>query len=388
MNLIFITSHPIQYFAPLYQRMAKEQSLDIVVYYCSDESVQGTTDKQFGVAVKWDIPLLEGYNYTFLKNNSYKPSIKNGFWGLMNFSLIGLLWKSPKSYLIIPGWQYFSYIICLFIGKALGHKVCFHMDNPLTHEIHKRNWRHVFRRFIVRYILFKIVDYGLYVGEENKNYYLHYKFPVNKLIFTPHSVDNIRFSRSYTPEQAKQIVTTLALPSDKKIILFSGKYIAKKRPLDIIQAFSKIPLADKCLVMVGEGELRPAMEALIDALQLKDVYLTGFVNQSQIPLYYTIANVFVMFSDIDETWGLSTNEAMNFALPVVLSDLTGCARDLVAEGENGFIIKTGDIEALADKLTLLLQDDELRIRAGQKSLEKIQQYSYEVIIENLKRNLV
>lgn len=388
-NIIFINSHPIQYFAPLYEYMEADKDLDLKVYYCSNESIRGVIDKQFGVDVKWDIPLLEKYRYNFLKNYSWKPSIKNGFFGLINLGIIYHLFRVQKSYIVIPGWQYFSYVFTLVVAKIARHKVCLRMDNPLIHERYKKSLKNIIRAYVVKNVIFKMIDYGLYVGEENKDYYLYYGMPISKLIFTPHSIDSRRFQNFYKLKESKQsIKQKLNLPLEKKIILFSGKYISKKRPLDVIRAFAKIPRADKCLVMVGEGELRPQMEQLIEKLNLTNVYLTGFVNQSQIPLYYAVADIFVMFSDVGETWGLSTNEAMNFALPVVLSDLTGCARDLVAEGENGFIVKTGDIEALADKLTLFLQDDESRIRAGQKSLEKIQQYSYEVIIENFKTYLI
>lgn len=78
-RFVFIVSHPIQYFSPLFQLMAKDDEVDLLVLYCSDENVKGHIDKGFGVEVKWDIPLLEGYNYKFLKNNSWKPFIFNGF---------------------------------------------------------------------------------------------------------------------------------------------------------------------------------------------------------------------------------------------------------------------------------------------------------------------
>ena len=77
MNIIFINSHPIQYFAPLYQHLAKDPSFKVQVIYLTDETVNGYLDEQFGVDVTWDIPLLKGYEFVFLKNYSWKPSMKN-----------------------------------------------------------------------------------------------------------------------------------------------------------------------------------------------------------------------------------------------------------------------------------------------------------------------
>src|SRR5207244_8617547 len=140
---------------------------------------------------------------------------------------------------------------------------------------------------------------------------------------------------------------------NEKIILYSGKYINKKRPLDVLKAFMALNKPDYWLIMVGEGELRKEMEALIRDNNVRNVILTGFVNQSVIPEYYAISDVFVMCSDIGETWGLSVNEAMNFNLPVVISDLTGCSYDLVYDGINGYTYKTGDVNDLAVKLRMI-----------------------------------
>ena len=80
--VVVVHSHPIQYFAPLYAQLAK-RGVQLKVWYCSDESIRGSLDKEFGTAVKWDIPLLEGYNFRFLRNFSWKPSVHKGFWGLI-----------------------------------------------------------------------------------------------------------------------------------------------------------------------------------------------------------------------------------------------------------------------------------------------------------------
>src|SRR5918993_294520 len=95
-NIIFLNSHPVQYFAPLY-KFLNEHNLATKAWYCSDESIKGGLDVQFGVQVKWDIPLLEGYESVFLKNYSWKPSHFKGFFGLMNFGVLRQLSSEPKS---------------------------------------------------------------------------------------------------------------------------------------------------------------------------------------------------------------------------------------------------------------------------------------------------
>ena len=129
--------------------------------------------------------------------------------------------------------------------------------------------------------------------------------------------------------------------------------------------------------MVGNGELRPAMESFIKDKGLKDVYLPGFINQSEIVKYYALADVFVLCSETGETWGLSINEALNFSLPVVVSETAGCSDDLVQIGKNGLVFETGNIESLAEAIQKALQ----LVKVDNDPLMKF--YSFRTIGESL-----
>src|ERR1700712_2338190 len=65
-RLAYLVSHPIQYQAPLLRRIAQEPDIDLTVFFGSDFSVRSYKDEGFGVGVKWDVPLLDGYRYEFL----------------------------------------------------------------------------------------------------------------------------------------------------------------------------------------------------------------------------------------------------------------------------------------------------------------------------------
>src|SRR5664279_5700620 len=65
-RLAYLVSHPIQYQAPLLRRIAQEPDIDLTVLFGSDFSVRGYRDAGFGVGVKWDVPLLDGYKHEFL----------------------------------------------------------------------------------------------------------------------------------------------------------------------------------------------------------------------------------------------------------------------------------------------------------------------------------
>ena len=68
-RLAVITTHPIQYYAPFFKMLNNRQKIKIKIFYTWSQSQQGPKfDPGFGKNIAWDIPLLEGYNYTFIKN--------------------------------------------------------------------------------------------------------------------------------------------------------------------------------------------------------------------------------------------------------------------------------------------------------------------------------
>ncbi len=93
-HIIFVTTHPIQYIVPLNQKLKIDGTIPFEVIYCTDETIKGGIDKHFGKEIKWDLPLLENYKYRFIKNHSWKPSLNNGFFGILNFGIISILWST------------------------------------------------------------------------------------------------------------------------------------------------------------------------------------------------------------------------------------------------------------------------------------------------------
>jgi glycosyltransferase involved in cell wall biosynthesis len=385
-NLIQIISHPIQYQSPLYERLAADEDFDFEVFYCLKTDEKKIKDTEFGVAIAWDIPLLKGYKYTFLKNYALKESL-DSFTGLINFGVIKTLFKAKKNSIIwIHGWNYATLIMALIFGKLLGHRIFFRGDNTAVIENKKPNtFIKRLKTFWLSQFIFKLTDAFLAVGNQNIDYYKLLNVPEHKVVFAPHCVDNQRFINFKNQNNAATIRQKLGIPPHKKVIICAGKYIDKKRPLDLLNALILLPnYKDIFIVFVGEGHLRYEMEQFITTHHLQEnVLLTGFINQQLMPHYYLAADLYVMCSGMYETWGLSTNEAMCFGLPVILSDMVGSAYDLI--NGNGFMYKSGNINALAqhiDTIFSLSKPDFQKMQ--QRSMDIISQYQYENIIKGLK----
>lgn len=383
-KVFFLLSHPTQYFSPLFREISLIPGIDFEALYCSDQTLNEYKDREFGVTISWDVPLLEGYDYKFLKNYSFNPTIYK-FWGLLNLGLINVLRKEKGSILIIHGWHRFSLVFGLIIGKVFGLKVLLRSDNPELKEKAKSK-KLVFLKRIVLGSLFKFPDKFLFVGQENKLFYQYYGVHENKLVFTPYAIENKRFLKEWERLKNSKISLRerLNLPVNKTIILFSGKYIPEKSLPDLIKAYEQIQTNDKALVLMGDGRLRHELESYVADHKLRDVYFTGFKNQSEIVQYFAAADIFVLASGM-ENWGLVVNEAMIFNLPVIVSDKVGCSKDLVENGKNGFVFPHGNISELTEKLQILIADENLRKRAGKKSEEIISEYSIEKIVNALEK---
>jgi len=160
---------------------------------------------------------------------------------------------------------------------------------------------------------------------------------------------------------------------DKKVILFAGRLIELKRPLDLISAVTKLKAQHRTpLVMVaGSGALEAPMLERAAANDVSIVHL-GFCNQSQMPAVYAAADMLTLTSD-SETWGLTANEALTCGRPIIVSDACGCGPDLAIDGRAGRVFPVGDVSALAEAISSVIESppklDALSKKAAAYSVE-------------------
>jgi glycosyltransferase involved in cell wall biosynthesis len=385
MKITFFLSHPIQYVSPLLRELGSRT--DLKVYYYGGESVLNE-DVGFGQKISWDIPLLDGYQNVFLKNSSRSNGMNTRFFDAVNWSIFNIIRKSKEEVIILNGWAYLSDWFVLLAAKLFGKKVWMRAEMPWNQELLKpKSLKRSFKFILFKYIIFQFfIDKFLYIGSQNKLYYSMHGIKEEKLIYAPYSVENERFQLQKT--DGIEARNKWGIDVDRIVILYSGKLIGKKRPLDLLKAFEQLHTTNAVLFYMGDGPLRDNLEQYIQQNNIQNVIISGFINQSEIGSIYSMADVFVMCSGIGETWGLSVNEAMNFELPVLVSSICGSSFDLIEEGKNGFIFSEGDITTLSKQLSSLVSDQKLRLLMSKHSKEKISHFSHEVTIQNILHNLV
>lgn len=386
-KLAFLTSHPIPYQTPLFRGIAElGGKIDLTVYFCWDFGIKPTYEPDFGKVIEWDTPLLEGYNYKFLKNFSSSPSSSH-FFGLVNPGVIKELWNGEYDAVLINGYMSVTNWLA-FLGAWLSSTpIIFRGETDLLTS------RSPLKRAVKRILfvpLFKTFSAFLYSCQSNKEYYRHYGVPDEKLFFFPCAVDNDYWQKYVRKFRGKknEFKKKLDIPSKNRVIIQAGKMMALKRHMDLLKAYEKLKnlkiekFKNITLIFVGDGMLRPELEKYVRAHNLENIIFAGFKNQSELPFFYITADIFVLPSDWDRSPKM-LNEAMNFSLPVITTDRVGTAPDLIKNGENGFIYEVGNIDALAGHLKTLIEDSSMIKKMGKNSFDRIKDWSFENEIKGI-----
>ncbi len=349
MRIAIIQTHPIQYYSPLYKTLTERNNINIKVFYTWPQAIGEFKDPDFNTNVKWDIPLLEGYNYQLIENTSQKPSSKN-YMGIDNPNLINEVKEFNPNVILVFGWKFKSHfkLMRYFKGKV---PVWFRGDSTLLDEA--KNIK-VFIRKIILSFVYNYIDKAFYVGENNKAYFIKHGIKSSNLIFAPHAVDNNRFTDSPSDnyeQQALQWRTLLGIKKEDIVCLFCGKFNKKKNPLLLLNQileFNKTLEIKIKLILVGNGVLEQDLKSL--ANNNENIFFLPFQNQSKMPIVYRLGTFTCLPSQgPEETWGLVVNESLASGRPVIVSDKVGCAIDLVTRA-TGRIFKNNNPTDLHIKL--------------------------------------
>ena len=233
----------------------------------------------------------------------------------------------------------------------------------------------------------KLCSACLPIGTRNKQFYLAHGVNEANLFTVPYAVDNDYFANASQSSAGRESArATLQLPAEKPLVLFVSKLMPRKRPMDLLIAFHNVRKAgiDASLAFVGSGQQEKKLKDYVRQQQLPDVHFFGFRNQSELPNFYSVADVFVLPSE-NEPWGLVINEVMCAGIPVIASSEIGAVEDLVRHGENGFTYDAGDIDTLTEYLSKVLGAPEIRARMGEASRRIIAHWDYESCVLGIKQ---
>ncbi len=382
-RLAIVTTHPIQYYAPIFQLLSRRQKIDVKVFYTVGEKFHSSKlDPGFGKEVSWDIPLMEGYDYQWAENISRDPGTRS-FKGIETPGLIKEIESWKPDALLVIGWSYHSHLRAL---RYLKNKVPVYFRGDSTVLQKKTGLKQTFKNLLLRWV-YRNVDHAFYVGENNKAYFEKYGLQEKQLSFAPHAVDNERFAADRS-EEAIALRSSLKVKEHDILVLFAGKFEPVKNVGLLLGAFIKMNRPNVHLLLAGNGVDENNLKAAAKSSEIADnIHFVDFKNQSEMPVLYQAADLFCLPSK-SESWGLSVNEAMACGRAVLTSDKVGCAADLVLPGQNGAIFEEGDLDALLDSLRMLTADKKKLAVFGERSKVLIKNWNFLNIAKAIEQKLL
>lgn len=213
-------------------------------------------------------------------------------------------------------------------------------------------------------------------GKIAENYFLYYGAKIEKIY---HHTFSTLYDKDILQEilsqKEKSLIKKKLDITNKKLVLAVGRFINLKNYDVLIKAWSKIN-SDCKLIIIGGGEEQNNYEVLIKQLGLDNIQLIDYKSKEELTEYYKAADLFVHPTNSD-VWGLVINEAMANGLPVVTTYNCVAGLELIKDNENGYLVHAKDEIALAEKINVILEDNELSEQMANNNLKKIHNYTIE-----------
>ncbi|MEQ9104996.1 MAG: glycosyltransferase family 4 protein [Rhodothermales bacterium] len=234
--------------------------------------------------------------------------------------------------------------------------------------------------------LIQSYDAALLGGTPQRRYFEKLGFPPDGIFLGYDVVDNAYFRQAAEKSKASDLSGLPGLgpgdgPDHAPFFLASNRFIPAKNLDRLLMAYSAYRrLSDNPwrLIMLGDGELRPQLEAAAP----DGVVFAGFRQIEDIPAYYGAAACFI-HPCLKDTWALVVNEAMACGLPVLVSTRAGCHVDLVEHGENGYRFDPEDVGTMTSLMMRVAEHTDWRKRAGRRSLEIIAEWDLDRFVSGV-----
>jgi glycosyltransferase involved in cell wall biosynthesis len=229
--------------------------------------------------------------------------------------------------------------------------------------------RDYFRRRLVR-----SATRLLCIGSAARREYAALGAQENRLDVLPYCCDLSRYD-GVTPKQIAEFRDEHGL-QNSVVFLFSGQLIVRKGVDTLLRAFEQVArrIPDASLVILGDGPLRGDLEAQIPEECRDRIRFLGHLPQQELPTVFRSADVFV-FPSRHDGWGVVINEACAAGLPIIASEQTGAAHDLVEPGVNGFMHPAEDVHGFASSMQHLAEDPVERKAMGRRSRSLVERFS-------------
>ena len=378
MKFLFVCTHQIQNLIPLFVELNKKKDINFKTLYW-DKIKEEHFDHLFNQKINFNINLFEGYNYEYLFKNktNTKDNSKLSNQLLVSLKLIRYLFNEKFDVILVYGY-YFPHLIVLIIAKLLRKKT---VIRSVSYNLGRRNYiKKILRNCYYRFVnLF--VDEFWSIGKLNSSFFIDFGVKKKNIKLIPSSQINNQFLFKNDEDfdfYKENILNKHPQLKNKKIILYPGKFLRKKRPIFLMEAFNDAKTNDDwVLVLVGGGGYYHKQVLDIINKKPKNIFYLGFKDLKEISIMYMFSEIVVLPSDYGETNGNVLLEASQYNCALIASNRVGIHPEIIAN-QTGLVFEASKKSELTKQIQLLTSDEILRENFKKNNLEfsKIIQPNY------------
>lgn len=360
-RLTIVTEIISPYRIPLFNALAQRTDVDLHVIFLAE------TDSTLR---QWNI-YKEEIQFSYQVLPSWRKRI-GAYNVLLNGGVSRALATSAPEWILCGGYNYLAFWQALIWARARNIPLF------LWSESTERDQRRGFALVELLKSEFLRKCGGFVVpGRSSRDYLRALKIDEGQILTAPNAVDNDLFCRTASAARQNAAECRAQLDLPQRYFLFVGRLVRDKGVFDLLSAYATLEESirrEVGLVLVGEGSSRSSLEAAAARIAPGAIRFAGFAQRDQLAAYYALADVLILPTYTDP-WGLVVNEAMACGLPVIVSEVAGCAADLVRANWNGILTAPGDISSLASAMRHLANRPDMRRAMGVNSSELISRYS-------------
>ena len=358
-RLVILTEIIAPYRIPVFNALAEREDVDLYVIFLSETDHSTREWKVYTEEIRFSYEVLPSWRKRLGKYNI-----------LVNQSVASALERAHPEVIVCGGYNYLASWQAQRWAKRNGVQFLLWCESTGSDQRGEHGLVESLKGNFLRGC-----DGFVVPGKSSREYLLGFGVAAEKIFVAPNAVDSDRFAAGAlrVRGQAERVRQELGLPS--RYFLFAGRMVRAKGIFELLEAYGQLAPESRReigLVFAGDGPERAELEAMARDVYPGAVYFPGFVHREELASYYALAECFVLPTRSDP-WGLVVNEAMACGLPVICSSVAGCAADLI--GNNGRLIQAGNAEQLAETMTEIAGDRDLRWAMGRESAERIRNYS-------------
>ena len=357
-KLVILTEIIAPYRIPVLNALARRAEIEVEVIFLSENDPSLREWKVYKDEIKFNYRVLPSWRQRLGRYNV-----------LINRGVNSALSDLKPNVILCGGYNYLaSWSTARWAGS---HRVPLLLWSESTAWDRRRGYPLV--EFMKKRFL-KLCAAFVVPGRSSFEYLTHLGIAPQRIFTAPNAVDTTLFSNlaETARRNESQVRSRYHLPS--RYFLYVGRLVKDKGVFDLIEAYAQLEgeiRSNVGLVFAGTGSDSRKLVERAARISPGVIQFSGFVHREELPKIYAFADALI-FPTHSDPWGLVVNEAMACDVPVILTNVAGCASDLVQDGENGFVIPPRDVAQLAGAMARVAEDSAIRSEMGRMSGERIE----------------